>query len=136
MRGRGCTVPRSRMLGKQSEAGRVRRWGQMRMGGHGRSISRWGFLLRPGEPPQEVKREMTESGFHLQGTVLPAGGFQGSWGQGVPGEPRGAPEGCGEDTEQWAELVGSSRHELDLLLSGPKEMENPGVSLEQSSGLG
>ena len=54
----------------------------------------------------------------------------------MPGEPRGAPEGCGKDTEQWAGLVGSFRHELDLLLSGPKEMENPGVSLEQSSGLG
>jgi len=54
----------------------------------------------------------------------------------VPGEPRGAPEGWGEDTGQWADPVGSFRHELNLLLSGPREMENPGMPLEQSRGLG
>lgn len=59
----------------------MRRWGQTRTGGCGRPTSRWDFLLRPGEPPQEVKPETTESGFHLQGTVLPAGGFQGGRGQ-------------------------------------------------------
>lgn len=57
-------------------------------------------------------------------------------GLGVPGEPRGAPEGWGEDTGQWADPVGSFRHELNLLLSGPREMENPGMPLEQSRGLG
>lgn len=65
----------------------MRRWEQMRTGGRGRWISRWGFIPRPGEPPKEAKWETTDSSFCLQGTR----GLQGSrWqvgGWGCPGSP-------------------------------------------------
>lgn len=85
--------------------------------GRSRWISRWGFIRGPsgdGRFQFPFTRDTRSSG---QVRRL-----------GVARGPRGAPEGWGEDTGQWADPAGSFQHELNLLLSGRGKWRTQGCS--------